>query len=161
MRGINIVGMGMDVEVLKAYSSLPKKTKVGYMKCLVKTLFKYDCITFDAEIDGDKKTYNSFIACIANGCCYGGGIPICPCADPSDGKLDFLAVDKMSKIKVAFAFSKLKKGKILSLKQTFHKSGNAVEIFPEGHYTVNVDGELYDDIPFKAKIVSGVLKMYR
>ena len=36
-----------------------------------------------------------------------------------------------------------------------------IRIFPEGHYTVNVDGELYDAIPFEVEVVSNKLKLYR
>ena len=32
---------------------------------------------------------------------------------------------------------------------------------PVEHYTVNVDGELYEDIPFEVKVVSNTLKVYR
>ena len=36
-----------------------------------------------------------------------------------------------------------------------------VEVFPEKKLTVQVDGELYDDIPFRVEVVKGKLKMYR
>ena len=32
VRGINIVGMGIDVEILKLYEALEKKTKIGFKK---------------------------------------------------------------------------------------------------------------------------------
>ena len=109
----------------------------------------------------EKKKYSSFIACVANGYCYGGGIPICPVADATDNKLDFVAVKGMSKLKIIGAFLKLKKGKVLQLKEATHINMEKIRIFPEGHYTVNVDGELYDDIPFEVEVVSNKLKLYR
>ena len=55
----------------------------------------------------------------------------------------------------------LKKGKILELPEAYHTRMEEVSILPEGRYTVNVDGELYDDIPFEVKIVSDSLRIYR
>ena len=161
VRSINIVGMGIDVEVLKKYAALKKKTKFGYTKCLLKTLFKFDCVNFSAEIDGEKTDYNAFMACVANGSAYGGGIRICPVADPADKSLDFVAVDKLGKFKLLGALIKLKGGKILSIPQATHKKITKIKIEASLPYVVQADGELYENIPFEAEIVSDKLRIYR
>ncbi len=161
VRGINIIGTGIDVDVLKRYESLKKKNKFNYTTCLIKTLFNFDYTDFTANIDEKPSKYRSFIACIANGNVYGGGIPVCPVADPTDNKLDFVAVSSMAKIKIIGAFLKLKRGKILSMKQATHCTFEKIKIETETPCTVNVDGELYENIPFEVKIVSNTLKMYR
>ena len=161
VRGINVIGTGIDVDVLKRYNALKKKNKFGYTKCLIKTLFNFDYTAFNANIDGQDHRYNSFIACIANGNVYGGGIPICPPANPTDNKLNFVAVKAMKRIKIIGAFLKLKKGKLLSLKQAEHYPCEQVKIATDLPCTVNVDGELYENIPFEVKIVKNTLKMYR
>ncbi len=161
VRGINIIGTGIDVDVLKRYESLKKKNKFNYTTCLIKTLFNFDYTNFTANLDGKSNEYRSFIACIANGRAYGGGIPICPIANPTDNKLDFVAVSSMSKIKIIGAFLKLKRGKILTMKQAQHFTCEDIKIQTEQPCTVNVDGELYDNIPFDVKIISNTLKMYR
>lgn len=162
VRGINIIGMGIDVDVLKKYENLKKKNKLGYTKCLIKTLFNFDYTDFTVELDGQKIIdYRSFIACIANGHVYGGGIPICPIANPTDNKLDFLAVKEIKRSKIINAFLKLKKGKILTLPQSEHTPCQKIKITTKTPYTINVDGELYDNVPFEVQIVSNKLKMYR
>lgn len=161
VRGLNVIGTGIDVDVLKKYSKLKKKTKFAYTMCLVKALMDFEYSNFEAEIDGQKTNFKSFVACIANGHRYGGGIPICPQANPTDGKLDFVAVDEMPKLKIIGAFLKLKKGKILTLPETHHYTADKIVIKPQGDYTVNVDGELYDNIPFEVEVVSNKLKVYR
>ena len=162
VRGLNVIGMGIDVDVLKRYEALKKKTKLKYTTCLIKTLFDFDYTDFDAIVNGNKTHHRSFIACVANGYRYGGGIPICPPADPTDGQLDFLAVKEIKRIKIIGAFLKLKKGKILELPQAEHQKTTQVKVeIPLEHWTVNVDGELYEDIPFEVKVVSNTLKVYR
>lgn len=161
VRGLNIAGMGVDVDVLRRYENLKKKTKFGYTKCLIKTLTHLKMIKFAAEFNGDKKEYVSFIACVANGYRYGGGIPICPVADATDKKLDFVAIKEVHGLKVIKAFLKLKKGKILGMKESTHDTMKEIKITAEPPYTVQVDGELYENIPFEIKIVSDKLRVFR
>lgn len=161
VRGINIIGTGIDVDVLKRYNKLKKKNKFNYTWCLIKTLFNFDYVKFKARIDDNEKDYHAFIACIANGNVYGGGIPICPSATPTDNQLNFVTVKAIPKIKIIGAFIKLKKGKILSYKKTEHFNCSSVEIATDKPCVVNVDGELYDNAPFKVKIVKNTLRMYR
>ena len=161
VRGLNIIGMGIDVDVLKKYRALKKKTKFKYTMCLIKTLFNFEYSDFDAEINGVKTHYRSFMACVANGTMYGGGIPVCPIANPTDNYLDFVVVKEIKKLGLIRAFLKLKKGKILTLPQAHHEKMKNIKITTDKPVTINVDGELYDDIPFEIDIVSNKLKLYR
>ncbi len=162
IRGMNVIGTGIDVDVLKRYNALKKKNKFSYTTSLIKTLFDFEYTDFTAEIDGEKRTFRSFIAGIANGSDFGGGMPICPIATPSDGLLNFVAVKEITpKIKIVGAFLKLKKGKILSLKQTVTMPCKSVKITSDKPLTINVDGELYENVPFEVSVVSNTLKMYR
>lgn len=162
VRGMNIIGMGIDVDVLRRYEKAKRKTKLTYTLCLIKSLFKFKYSEFNVETaDGKNQSYRSMIAAVANGHRYGGGIEICPPAKPFDGKLDFVAMKEMKKLKLIGAFMKLKKGKVLTLPQAVHFNATEINITPKGDYTVNVDGQLYDNIPFRVKIISNVLRMYR
>ncbi len=161
VRALNVVGMGIDVDVLKRYSKLKKKTKFGYTKCLVKSLCSYKYDDFEISLDdGESEHRRAFITAVANGHCFGGGIAICPTAKPDDKMLDCVSVASMNKLKVIGAFIKLKKGKVLSLKQTVHKQAKKVVVKMPIPYTVNADGELYDNIPFEVEIVSDKLKIF-
>ena len=58
VRGINIVCMGIDVDVLIRYSKLKHKNKLGYTWCLIKTLMNFHYTDFTAKIDGQDKRLN-------------------------------------------------------------------------------------------------------
>lgn len=161
VRGINVIGTGIDVEVLKKYEKLKRKNRWGYTKCLIKTLLDFEYSNFTTEIDGKKTSYRSFVAAIANGSDFGGGIPICPIANPADGSLDFVAVKAMKRLGIIGAFIKLKQGKVLSLKQAVTEPVKNIKIICEKPATINVDGELYENVPFEVTVVSNTLKMYR
>lgn len=161
VRGLNIIGMGIDVDVLKRYERLKRKTKFGYTRALLSTLLRYKYIDFKAEFNGEKRPYRSFTACVANGHRYGGGLEVCPVADPTDNLLDFVAVAEIKKLGLINALIKLKKGKLLTLKQATHERTALVKVEAKAPYTVNVDGELYENIPFEVEIVKNTLQIYR
>ena len=162
VRGLNIIGMGLDVDVLRRYEKCKRKTKLSYTFCLIKSLFNFKYSEFDVVADGKPPVhYRSIIAAIANGHRYGGGISICPTADPADKKLDFVAMKEIKGLKLISAFLKLKKGKILTLPQAVHFNMRNINIDAGKHYTVQVDGQLYEDIPFNVEIVSDTLRFFR
>ncbi len=162
VRGLNVIGTGLDVEVLNKYHKLKKKTKFGYTRCLIKSLFSFEYSNFTATVDGvGEGKIRSFIAVVANGHRFGGGLEICPPATPIDKKLDFLTVSEMPKLKIIKAFAKLKRGKLLSLNETTHKTAEKVIINSDKPIILNVDGELYENAPFEVQIVSDTLKVYR
>ena len=47
------------------------------------------------------------------------------------------------------------------MKQTHRKRIEEVKISSNAHTVVDVDGELYEDIPFEVKVVTNTLKMHR
>ena len=111
--------------------------------------------------NGQERDHSALIACIGNGRQIGGGIRMCPQASLDDGLLDFVVCNDVKKAHIPAAFMKLMKGKILEEDFTFFERCEQVEVFPEKKLTVQVDGELYEDLPFKVEIVRGKLKMYR
>ena len=164
VRGINVVGMGIDVDVLSAYQKLKKRTKAGYTKCLVKTLVGYTkdkFLNFTIKTESEELSQKAFIACVCNGYRFGGDIPICPPAVVDDGELDFITVKEMNRLKIISAFIKLKKGKVLDIKGATHKKVKSISIKTTYPTFVNVDGELYYDIPFDANVISNKLRIFR
>ena len=161
LRAINVVGMGIDVEVLKLYSKLEKKTKIGYTNCLLRTLFTYKCVRFTSETNGVKREHKAFLACVANASMIGGGMKISPASDVADGKLNFVFVDEIKGLKILPALIKFKKGKLLSLPQAHSELCDKITISSDKYSTLNVDGELYENQPFSAEVVHETLKMHR
>jgi diacylglycerol kinase family enzyme len=161
VRGLNVVGTGIDVDVLKRYEKKKRKSKWAYTSCLIKTLFNFDYTDFEAQTDEGTKSYRSFIAAVANGHRFGGGVEICPPATPTDGLLNFVAVDELPPLKIVGAFLKLKKGKLLQLPGAHHILTKKIVVSPTKPCTINVDGELYENVPFEIEVVSNTLKVYR
>ena len=161
LRSLNAFGMGIDVDVLqRAYSGKSVK-RSKYLKALIVCLFKFKSHNFTVRYNGVEEKHFGLIAAVGNGRQFGGGIKLFPDAKIDDGYLDLFMIDFVSKFKILGAFIKLMRGKINKLKQVKAVRVKEVEFIPDSeNFTFQADGELYDNIPIKAKIVENKLKFY-
>ena len=162
MRGLNVAGTGIDVEILRrCRASKWLRGKLQYLISLIISLIKFKNYDLTVRVNGREVRYKTLIACVGNGFRFGGGIRMCPQAVLGDNLLDFVAVDNVKKSRILPAFIKLMQGRILEEKFSRFERCDHIEIFSERPLTVQVDGELYDDLPFVADVVRDTLRMYR
>lgn len=162
VRGINIIGTGIDVDVLKRYKKGKIfRGKVQYMLSLIVSLFKFKDYRLSVSYNGKTEDRKALVACACNGRMLGGGIKICPIAVPDDGFMDYVVAFDVKKRKIPGAFIKLMKGKILEEPIAYTEKTTRLLVESPDSLTVNVDGELYDDLPFDVRLISGELKLYR
>ena len=161
LKSLNAFGMGIDVDVLKrAYSGKSVK-RSKYLRALIVSLFKFKSLEFTVRYNGVEERHFGLISAVGNGRQFGGGIKLFPDAKIDDGYLDLFMVDFVSKFQILGAFIKLMRGKINKLKQVKAVRVKEVEFIPNSEsYTFQADGELYENIPIRAKIVEGKLNFY-
>lgn len=72
VRGINIIGTGIDVEILqRCRRSKILRGKLQYIFSLVISLFKFKNYSVRTECNGQEHRYQSLIACVGNGTTLG------------------------------------------------------------------------------------------
>lgn len=162
VRGINAIGAGIDVEILETYAKMKVfHGKMKYLASLIKVLFGFDLYPMSLFRNGREERHSALIVCAANGATIGGGIQICPEAVPDDGLLDLVLIDNIPKRKIPAAFANLMRGKILNQQYTLHEKTDFVKAVFDRPVSVQIDGEIYPDLPFDVRVISGLLKMYR
>ncbi len=162
IRGMNAAGTGIDVEILRrCRRNRLFRGKTGYLFSLIVSLLKFKNYELTARFNGKEEHFSALIACVGNGYRFGGGIRMCPEAVLGDGLLDMVVVDDVKKSRMIPAFAKLMKGRIIEEKFTRFERAEHVEIVPERPLTVQIDGELYDGLPFVVDVVKDKLRMYR
>lgn len=165
VRCLNVLGAGIDVDVLKRYNEMPGKGKFRYLLSLVISLIKFKPYkiraVFDSKSDEPAKEHNALIVACANGSYFGGGIPIAPQAVIDDGKIDVMIADCIRKIDILPMLVKLMRGKILETGVAELVRAEEVEIISKEPCTIQIDGEIYENLDFKVKIVKDKLKVYR
>lgn len=161
LRSINAAGMGIDVDVLKRTYSSKRRGRSKYLKSLLVSLLKFKSHNFTIRYDGKEEKHFGLIAAIGNGRQIGGGIKLFPQAKVNDGYLDLFMVDYISKPKMLGAFIKLMGGKVNEIKGAKAVRVKSVEfITEEKEFTIQAEGELYDNVPLHAHVVEGRLKFY-
>ena len=162
VRGINAIGTGIDVDILRRYSRMKLlKGSAAYLASLVLTLFSYRPHRFREEVDGEVRHHSAFIACAGNGRRIGGGIPICPEAVIDDGLLDIVIVDDISRVRIPGAFIKLLRHRILELPTTSFRRAPTLKVESDALMSVQIDGEIYEDLPFDVRVINGALRFFR
>ena len=160
LRSLNAVGMGIDVDVLKrAYVGKSNK-KSKYLKSLIVCLLKFKSYRYAVKYDGKEEEHYGLIGAIGNGKQFGGGIKMFPEAKIDDGYLDLFVVDYISKGKIIGAFIKLMRGKINKIKNATAVKTKSVQFIPYDSYTIQADGELYDNVALEAHICESKLNLY-
>lgn len=140
---LNVCGTGFDVTVLD-YSEKEKKKYRGltpYFLGLLKAIFHYESLHLKVIADGETIEGRFLVCSIANGRFIGGGIPICPVADPSDGLLDLVLISHRARWQIPFYLPGLMLSRDLRFRITKHQRVSEVLIEGE-NLRINIDGDI-------------------
>lgn len=159
-RCMNVAGLGIDVDVLERCQRGRLKGKIKYLVSLIKSLFAFKGCKVKIIGNGKEEVRNVLLCAACNGSQFGGGIKVCPPAKEDDGLMDVVVVDCIGGAwKIVKAFIQLMKGKIIEYPLTTYFRCEQVEFIPEENCPIQLDGELYQNHAFVAKICKG-LKFY-
>ena len=160
VRGLNVIGAGIDVDILRHYASAKiVKGKLQYALSLIYCLIHYKPYSLTlVDENGERREKKAFIACACNGTRFGGGIKMCPVADPFDKRLNVIVVNDMPRRKILGTLIKLAGGKIHLSPYSECYTSDRLEL--TGDFPVEIDGEIYERLPFNVKIISDTLKMF-
>ena len=107
-------------------------------------------------LDGERTTVPVTLVAVGNTCWYGGGMKVCPGADPADGLFDVTVVGPMSRLELIRSRPLLTAGThIENAAVTVHRAAR-VELSSPGVSTY-ADGEPVAPLPAVAECVPGAL----
>ena len=144
---LNICSVGLDARIgtdVSRYKRLPLLSGFrAYAVSTVVNLFKAISEHYVVEVNGQVYDRKFTFVCVCNGRYYGGGFNPVPEADPRDGKLDVLLVDKVNIFQVAGIIGKYKNGQYKKLgKVVKHLQTDEIIIRCDKESPINLDGEL-------------------
>ena len=150
---------GIDVDVVNMVNAGKTKTPSSYLKNILKCIFKGIKYHFEIVIDDKRIETTGIVAAVLNGSVLAGGLSFCPPASPFDGALDVIVIEKRNALKTLFHLTKLLKNKgFIDGKTVKHFTGSHVEIYARQD-CIDVDGELYANKKFDAKIAPNILEL--
>jgi YegS/Rv2252/BmrU family lipid kinase len=162
-------GIGLDAEVAERFAQSHRRGLVTYTTQTLIQFFKTHPVQFEVDVDGFKFFTDAFFISVANSNQFGNNVTIAPLASLSDGLLDIIIVQKMSKASLPIALlnqlrqngklknwvEKIGKQSILYFQAPEIKIGNP------RHAPLHIDG---DPVPFSDfihyKIIKGAFNLW-
>ncbi len=96
-------GVGFDAQVAQDFAASGSRGLLTYTQQSLLNFFKAQPYQFEITVDDFTFFTESYFVSIANGNQFGNNVTIAPLANLSDGLLDVVIVQKMSKAKLPFA----------------------------------------------------------
>lgn len=162
---LNIISAGFDAAVAKGQQNFKKipfvNGSMAYNMSLVKCLFtstkNYFTVLADGERFGKAGNGPYLFAIAANGRYYGGGYKASPFSDLSDGLLDLIRIDTVSRPRFIQLVGKFRKGEYIHEYKDIvnYTQCKKMQIISEKTVDLNLDGEIY---PMKNPIVEIIPK---
>ncbi len=144
---LNICSVGLDARIgtdVANYKRLPllhgfRAYAASTVVNVIRGISEHYVIEVDGEVIDGQKT----MICVCNGRYYGGGFNPVPEADPGDGLLDVLVVEKVSRLQVPGVIGKYKSGRYKELPHLVrHFRTKNITIHCDRETPINLDGEL-------------------
>ena len=166
MYALNILSIGLDARIgtdIARYKRLPFVTGKGaYILSTINNLFRgisqYYRVTLD---DSETVEGRQTMICICNGRWYGGSFNPMPEAEPDDGILEVLVVDKVNLLQVASVVGQYQKGHYADFPELIrHYRCTDLRIECKEPSVVNVDGEAIHTTDAKISLVPHAIRFF-
>lgn len=129
-----------------------------YNVAIVREYLNFHALPFRITLDdGTVLDERMVLAAFGNTTSYGGGMEICPTADPTDGLMDITVIGRANRVKAALVFRKVFTGDHTGEREvTVHRTRKAtVEFLGDKGMNAYADGDFMMPMPVTVEIVPG------
>ena len=157
----NIASVGMSGAVAKRTNETPKALggKVSYLWATLAVFARWEAAEVRVSVDDDIRGGLMHDVVVANGRYFGGGIMICPEAEPDDARFDVLLIGDLTKRDLVQTMHKTYKGKHLPHPKAELLRGAIVSVDAPQALPIELDGEQPGTTPVRFDIVPGALRL--
>ena len=143
---LNICSVGLDARIgtdVSNYKRLPLLHGFrAYAASTVVNVIRGIAEHYVVEVNGETVDGDMTFICVCNGRYYGGGFNPIPEADPADGMLDVLLVNKVSRTQVPLVIGKYKDGRYKELPHLArYIKTDSIKIHCDKPTAISLDGE--------------------
>ena len=158
---LNGVGVGFDGQIVA--DMLGKKSilkgPAKYYSHVLSILATYKARLFNYSVDGEKKSNDLILLCVAKGSTFGGSFVLTPDAKLDDGKLYVCETGKISGLKRFLNIHKLQGGTHGSMRAVSLYTCDNLSIEANPQLQSHIDGEAFGQPPFVFGILKGGLRV--
>ena len=157
----NIASAGMSGAIAKRANDTTKALggKASYLWATFAVFARWQNGEVNVTVDGERRSGRMHDVVVANGRYFGGGMMICPEAEPDDGLFDVLTIGDLTKRDLLLTLPKTYRGKHLPHPKAEVLRGASVEIDAPAPLPVEFDGEQPGTTPVRFEVVAQALRL--
>jgi YegS/Rv2252/BmrU family lipid kinase len=157
----NIASAGMSGAIAKRTNETTKVLggKISYLWATLAVFSRWEAGEVRVSVDDDIRGGRMHDVVVANGRYFGGGIMICPEAEPDDSRFDVLLIGDLTKRDLVRTMHKTYKGRHLPHPKAELLRGAVVSIDAPHALPIELDGEQPGTTPVRFEVVPGALRL--
>ena len=157
----NIASAGMSGAIAKRANETSKALggKVSYLWATLAVFAGWQNDIVEVAVDGERRSGRMHDVIVANGRYLGGGMMICPKAEPDDGLFDVLLIGDLTKRDLMLTLPKTYRGTHLPHPKAEVLRGAHVEVDAAETLPIELDGEQPGTTPVRFEVVPRALRL--
>ena len=157
----NVASAGMSGAIAKRANETTKALggKASYLWATFAVFSGWEATEIEVAVDGERRAGPMFDVVIANGRFFGGGLEICPEAEPDDGLFDVLTIGDVTKRDLVQTMPRMYRGTHLPHPKAELLRGSSVTVTSETPLPIELDGEQPGTTPVTFGVAAGALRL--
>jgi len=157
----NVASVGMSGAIAQRANETTKVLggKVSYLWATFAVFSRWTATELELRVDDERRSGKMFDVVVANGRYFGGGMQICPEAQPDDGLLDVLTIGDLTKRDLMTTMPKTYRGSHLPHPKAELLRGSVVTVSSPSALPVELDGEQPGTTPVRFEVLPGALTL--
>lgn len=115
---------------------------------------------YELEVDGVDRGLTGVLVAVGNCPSYGGGLRICPAADPADGLLDVVMAETLGRVALTRLKPRLRRGTHVGDPRVHSFRGREIKI-ATSDIIAYADGERIGPLPLTIRCIPGAVRVLR
>ena len=157
----NVASAGMSGAIAQRANETTKALggKVSYFWATLAVFSRWRASEIELEVGEERRSGRMFDVVVANGRFFGGGMKICPEAEPDDGLFDVLTIGDVTKRDLATTMPKIYRGTHLPHPKAELLRGSTVTISSDATLPIELDGEQPGTLPVRIDVLPRALRL--
>ena len=157
----NVASAGMSGAIAERANQTTKALggKISYLWATVAVFSRWQNSEIRVSVDDEIRGGRMHDVVVANGRCFGGGMKICPDAEPDDGLFDVLTIGDLTKRDLLTTLPKTFWGRHLPHPKAELLRGAVVTVDSTAALPIELDGEQPGTTPVRFEIVPRALRV--
>jgi diacylglycerol kinase (ATP) len=158
---VNVASAGMSGAIAQRANTTTKAFggKVSYLWATFAVFARWSASELRLDVDGDTRRGRMFDVIVANGRFLGGGMKICPDAEPDDGLFDVLTIGDVTKRDLVSTMPRIYRGTHLPHPKAELLRGRNVTVESDEPVPIELDGEQPGTTPVRFELVPKRLRL--